>query len=319
MSKMDLVPWAGKKTPLLPQLLPFFPLSITGKYLEPFAGSAVVFLNRAITSIYTGIPVLGHGSEISDINRRLMNWLFVVKHSPEEFIAKTIELERILKGKSDDDREALFYQLREEMNSIDTTWGDVDQAVRFLFLIKMCHCGLYRVNKDGEFNVSWGYRKNLELIIPENIRECSRALALTELFCCDFEERLKAAVAGDFVYLDPPYDNSFTAYTSGGFFRTDQKRLADACKSLNARGVQFMLSNSDTVFIRDLYKDFNIHEVTVARKIGRKHGAANTAREVIVTNYNTHLFRPAACTVLPEPGLSLVNAAEYPRQPGVEQ
>jgi len=46
-----------------------------------------------------------------------------------------------------------------------------------------------------------------------------------------------------------------------------------------------MLSNSDTKFIRDLYKDFNISFVKATRMINCDATKRGKINEVVVTNY----------------------------------
>lgn len=60
------------------------------------------------------------------------------------------------------------------------------------------------------------------------------------------------------MYFDPPYHETFSGYGGLGFSTKEHEKLAVFCKQLNQNGALFMLSNSDTPFIRDLYKGFNI-------------------------------------------------------------
>ena len=97
--------------------------------------------------------------------------------------------------------------------------------------------------------------------------------------------------AGDFVYFDPPYhptdETSFTAYSKLGFSEKDQSDLADFCTELHKQGVKVMISNSNTKFIRDLYKSniFNIGIVNAPRLVNCKSGGRNAVEEVLITNY----------------------------------
>ena len=105
----------------------------------------------------------------------------------------------------------------------------------------------------------------------------------------DFAESVKTAKAGDFVYFDPPYDtlkdDSFTAYSVGGFDKKEQERLRDVIKELTEREVLVMASNANTPFIRELYKDFNIHVIEARRNINSKGDGRGKVEEVIITNY----------------------------------
>ncbi len=106
----------------------------------------------------------------------------------------------------------------------------------------------------------------------------------------DFVKAVEKAKAGDFVYFDPPYDSldnkdSFTSYTKFSFSKEDQKRLAELFKALSDKGVYVMLSNHNTKYINDLYKDFNIKVVNAKRMINADATKRGNVEEVIITNY----------------------------------
>ena len=46
-----------------------------------------------------------------------------------------------------------------------------------------------------------------------------------------------------------------------------------------------MVSNANTEFIQELYKDFNIHIINAKRMINSKGDGRGAVEEVIVTNY----------------------------------
>lgn len=117
----------------------------------------------------------------------------------------------------------------------------------------------------GQFNSPFGNYKNPNITNEITIRAVSKYLndANIEFKCGDYEDALKGIKKGSFVYLDPPYDpvsNSanFTGYDKGGFNRDEQTRLKNSCDKLDKKGVKFLLSNSATEFIKDLYKAYNI-------------------------------------------------------------
>lgn len=106
----------------------------------------------------------------------------------------------------------------------------------------------------------------------------------------DFQNAVKNVRHGDFVYFDPPYDtwedkNSFTSYAKSPFGKEEQKRLANVYKALSDEGAFVMLSNHNTEYIRELYKDFHIHVVEAKRMINSKASGRGNVEEVIITNY----------------------------------
>lgn len=106
----------------------------------------------------------------------------------------------------------------------------------------------------------------------------------------DFAEVIKVLPAGAFVYLDPPYDPisetaNFTDYTRYGFTRNDHIRLRQCCDEMTARGIKFMLSNSNTDFIRQLYSEYNITEISARRVINCNGEGRGTVTELVIRNY----------------------------------
>jgi DNA adenine methylase len=79
-----------------------------------------------------------------------------------------------------------------------------------------------------------GKYKNPLICDSSNIENVSNALRYSEaiIFAGDYEDVIKNAQKGDFVYLDTPYDpvsytSDFTAYTPDGFSRRNQEQLAN--------------------------------------------------------------------------------------------
>lgn len=74
----------------------------------------------------------------------------------------------------------------------------------------------------------------------------------------------------DFIYLDPPYypltkTAAFTAYDENAFLDKKQKQLFDMFKELHKKNCVVMKSNSDTSFIKDLYREYIIDFVQTNR------------------------------------------------------
>ncbi|HJK95810.1 MAG TPA: DNA adenine methylase, partial [Polyangiaceae bacterium LLY-WYZ-14_1] len=95
---------------------------------------------------------------------------------------------------------------------------------------------------------------------------------------------------GDFVYFDPPYHpvsetSRFTDYAAGGFGPADQTRLRDVFRALDRRGCRLMLSNSDTPFIRDLYRGYRLDLVAAPRAINSDRTRRGPVTELVVRNY----------------------------------
>lgn len=119
---------------------------------------------------------------------------------------------------------------------------------------------------------------------------CSELKKKTEIKCADFSEVLNKVQKGDFVYFDPPYVllneiSSFTSYTKDGFDINMQFKLRDVCAELDSMGVKFMLSNSDTKLIDELYTNYEIKKVFASRQINANADGRGKITEVLVRNY----------------------------------
>ncbi|HKZ50777.1 MAG TPA: DNA adenine methylase [Dehalococcoidia bacterium] len=258
--------WAGGKGQLLEQYAPLFPTSPKA-YYEPFLGGGAVFFRLQPRPAF-----------LSDINQEIVSAYIVVRDRVEELI------ERLRQHSNE---KAYYYAVREQ----DPTELDpAERAARLIYLNKTCYNGLYRVNRRGRFNVPFGRYRNPLICDAENLKAASLALQGVELRACDFEEALVGARAGDFVYLDPPYDPlsataSFTSYARGGFGEAEQRRLAAVYRELDRRGCLLMLSNADTELVRRLYEGYPLEEVKAARPISCKAEGRGKICELVIRNY----------------------------------
>lgn len=256
--------WAGGKTQLLPELKKYLPKEFK-RYHEPFLGGGALFF-----SLYKE----NKQSIISDMNRDLINTYKAVRDHPSKLIEKLKFHERY-------DSKSHFQLIRSMHHVID---DPISRAARFFYLNHTCFNGLYRENKKGEFNNSYGNRK-FKLDINK-IYNCSAILQATEIKQKDFE-KIKPK-RNDFVYFDPPYhkenSNSFTRYTKSDFTVNDHLRLKKLADKLNRKGVKWMLSNSDSAFIRELYSEYRIHKTLATRHINPKSKNKKKS-ELIITNY----------------------------------
>jgi len=273
--------WAGGKRALLYAINPLIP-EISGRYIEPFLGAGAVFLSRNAQT-----PKWGN-----DNNQDLIEVYNVIANRPFELI-DTLRSFR-------NDKE-FFLEVREWDRQANFYQRDpVDRAARFIYLNKTCFNGLYRVNASGQFNVPFGNFKNPDFVCAENISAVSLFLKasnnetgerIVTLTSGDYLTPILDATFGDFVYCDPPYDpltstSSFVGYQKGGFSRADQVALRDALVGLSIKGVDFLTSNHDTEFIRDIYSDgkyFKLREISVQRAISARAASRGPVGELLIT------------------------------------
>lgn len=266
-----IVKWVGGKRQLMFELIKNMPKSYN-RYFEPFIGGGALFFELQPEQAY-----------ISDMNEELINLYSVVRDNVYELI-KDLSKHEVSKE--------YFLEIRNiDRTEQYTELSDVERASRFIYLNRTCFNGMYRVNSQGQFNVPFGHYKNPRIIDENNLLNCSELLKKTEIKCADFSEILTKVKKGDLVYFDPPYvplndTSSFTSYTKDGFDINMQFKLRDVCDELDNKGVKFMLSNSDTKLVNELYVNYEIKKVFASRQINANADGRGKITEVLVRNYD---------------------------------
>jgi DNA adenine methylase len=264
-----VIKWVGGKTKLLPELTARMPARFE-RYYEPFVGGAALFFRVAPAH-----------AVLADSNPDLIG-LYTCLTRDVAGVIRKLEHHRTAHTESH------YYTTRTRWNDRELSWSTADRAATFIYLNKTCFNGLWRVNRSGAFNVPIGRYTDPPICVPDTLRAASAVLRRATLTCDDYRAVVADARRGDFLYFDPPYDPltptaSFTSYTTGIFGADQQRELADTARGLVARGCQVMLSNSDTPFIRSLYKGFHIDRVKCSRAINSNAAKRGDVDEVIIT------------------------------------
>ncbi len=267
--------WAGGKRQLVPRLLDGLPAAPKGRYYEPFVGGGALFFE-----IHPKLDSWCTRSRISDQNAELATCYQQIRDDVEGVIFHL---------RDHPYEQAHYYKTR----SLDPEkMSPAARAARMIYLNRAGFNGLYRVNAAGKFNVPFGRYVNPTICDEGNLRACRDALQGAAISRGDFEVQVESAEEGDLVYFDPPYDpasasSNFTAYTSGGFSSEDQERLRDCFRRLAEKGVNVMLSNSDTPRTRLLYEGHHVEAVQARRAINSKGGSRGAVGEIIVRSWRT--------------------------------
>ncbi len=269
------VKWAGGKRQIIDKLKKYVPEEFN-TYYEPFVGGGALLFELSPKK-----------AVINDSNQELIN---VYKCLCEE--EKFKKMCSVLNHYEANHSEEFFYEIRNKDRNKNTfnRLSDYTRAARTIYLNKACFNGLYRVNSKNEFNVPFGKKAKVNTYEGSNLITVSNYLTMNdiEILCVDFEDSVKNATKGDFIYFDPPYDSdtsTFNSYTENGFGKEEQVRLAKVFKDLSNRGCYVMLSNHNTKLVNELYKDFNIHVIEAKRNINANGKKRGKVEEVIITNY----------------------------------
>lgn len=259
-----ILKWAGGKTQLLNELLPKVPTKFN-RYIEPFFGGGALFF-----------ALQPENSIISDSNPELINMYRQVADDVDGVISQLKKYENTSE---------MFYTVRsQEWTSLSKT----EAAARTIFLNRTCFNGLYRVNKQGEFNVPYGKYKNPRICDKDGLYAASLLLKKAQIICGDFFLVLESnAQEGDFIFLDPPYlpiseYSDFKRYTKEQFYEEDHVELAKIITCLQERGCSIILTNSNHPLVHELYAPFTIDVIATKRHISC-NGSNRKGEDVIVT------------------------------------
>lgn len=240
--------WAGGKSKELPIITKYLPKKINTFY-EPFVGGGAVWLSVNHTP-----------SIINDKWWELYNFYNQLKYRREELVGRLqdiirdynqLHFEGITKEEFSSSAGSLYYYYR------DTDFDDnFDLAIRFWILRQLSFSGMNRFNKQGKYNVPFGWYKKLrEFNVDDDFIELMDNTQITNV---DFYECVKNVKEGDFVFLDPPYTTTFNKYSPDGtFLKEDQIRLSEWFKSSPSNNM--LIINKDD-FTEGLYKDYIVEE-----------------------------------------------------------
>lgn len=264
MFQRAFLKWPGGKFRILDRILSRLPAK--KQLIEPFVGSAVVFMNADYEHYI-----------LNDVNADLINIYQQLKDQRQAFITYA---RSYFTPKHNHSKQ--YYSMRRKFNE---TRDPTLRAALFLYLNRHGFNGLCRYNLSGGYNVPFGqygkvYFPEKELLI------CQQKLSRATLLCSGFEQAMDAACDQSVVYGDPPYvplsqTAQFTAYASSPFGEQEQRLLADKARLLAKRGVSVLLSNHDTSFTRAVYEGALIESFKVQRNISAKAQGRQTVQELL--------------------------------------
>ena len=210
------------------------------RLIEPFLGSAAIFLNAGYRE-----------NLLADSNPDLIMLYQQLVKEKEKFIYLTEKL-----FTEENNCEEKYYEFRDEFNSCQNRQR---RAALFVYLNRHCYNGLCRYNSKGMFNTPFGRYTNPRLPHKEMLHfiDAGRHASFE---CADYQDTMNKAENGDVIYCDPPYvplsaTSYFTDYHVGGFNWDDQLILADTAEALSRRNVRVVISNHDTKKVRQLYRE----------------------------------------------------------------
>jgi DNA adenine methylase len=288
-----IIKWVGGKTQIIHKLIDKFPKNIDN-YHEIFLGGGSVLL-EFLSNVKNDKINVKNKIYAYDLNEPLIYLYINIQTKFEELykeiekiiiefnscldneiIRNPIDIEQAMQSK-----ENYYYWCRKLYNNLKDN-KTIKKSALFVFLNKTCFRGMYRTGPNG-FNVPYGNYVNPEIANYEHFKEVNELIKNVIFICCDFTNSIKTVKKGDFVYMDPPYypekKNSFVSYNENGFENHDN--LFELCKKMESK---FMMSNSDSNYVKECFNNYKIEIVECKRTINSKKPQSKT-NEIIVTNY----------------------------------
>tara|TARA_Y100000766_G_C18885001_1_gene595391 strand:+ start:1146 stop:1961 length:816 start_codon:yes stop_codon:yes gene_type:complete len=256
--------WAGGKYRLLDTLTTHIPKRSC--LVEPFVGAGAVFLNVPAKRFI-----------LNDINPDLIDLYQRLQTEPSAVIEAAATL-----FKPKFNTPAQYYKFRAQFNSAGTS---LKRCALFLYLNRHGYNGLCRYNLKGQFNVPFGNYLKPYFPLAE-MQAFSLHTQKAQFTCQPFEESIKKAPRNAVIYCDPPYaplskTANFTGYAACKFSLEAQAKLAKAAVKATQKGCLVLISNHDTPFTRELYKEATCHQLEVQRVISCKGMKRQKVKELI--------------------------------------
>lgn len=258
--------WVGSKKNILDDLLQHLPSDFYDlNYCEPFIGGGTLFF-----------ATQNKNATLCDSNERLITTYKMLRDNSQELLC-------LLKKYQSKHCEDYFYESRDKFN--DKSTDPLTIASLFIYLNKTCYNGLFRVNRKNEFNTPVDKNKKVKSIVEEkNFLSCSKALQNINLICRDFKDTVISS--NTFYYFDPPYHSTTVVYSKDSFNEIQQTNLRDLCNNIHNIGGKFIVSNSNTEFIKELYKDYIQIEVSARRSLSCKPDQRKQYIELLIKNFD---------------------------------
>ena len=280
-----MIKYRGGKSKEIPNIMWHIP-RFTGRYIEPFFGGGALFFylepRRAV---------------INDINTKLMGFYRGVR---DDYANLRQELDKIellytenrrefdaLKAANPDKRvedknEAMYYRLRDMYNGTsDKLYSD---ALLYYYINKTAYSGMIRHNAKGEFNVPFGRYAGLNT--KSVTLSHSELLKRSEILNTDYSEVFDMCKNDDFVFLDPPYDCTFSDYGNeeykDGFNEYNHRRLANDFINLPCKALMII---GFTPLTEELYRGYIVDEYDKHYAVNIRNRFKASSKHIVVTNY----------------------------------
>jgi DNA adenine methylase len=269
--------WQGNKSPHINKFIKYIP-TFSGTYIEPFLGSGALLLRLQPKKLI-----------INDINKDLISIWKYVKTDPQGIIDIFTEFGILFKPLSKQDK---IKCCKEITSKIESMPYDIKRACMYLLMKYCAYMNNIIIDNKIVFRsldlhiLARNKYYFLEQNSLDNINHVSQFLNNNygKIFNKSYEKILDKAKDGDFVFLDPPYIESINYK----FNYNKDETLDDAfiqnlliqVKKLDDRNIKWLMTQADTLQIKDIFKHYTIKTFQVYRS-----STKNYVNELLIMNY----------------------------------
>lgn len=280
-----MIKYRGGKSKEIPNIMWYVP-RFSGRYIEPFFGGGALFfyleprqsiindINTKLIQFYKGVrnkfPLLRKELDI-------LEDIYTRNRSEFEATKALYPKERVT-----DRNEILYYKIRDMFNGlIEKEYSD---AALYYFINKTAYSGMIRYNAHGEFNVPYG--RYIHLNTDAVTLSHSKLLQHSQIMNADYSKIFNLCKDDDFIFLDPPYDCTFSDYGNieyrEGFNEESHRKLAQDFKNLPCKAMMIV---GRTPLTSSLYNGFIVDEYKKNYAVNIRNRFKAEATHIIVTNY----------------------------------
>lgn len=268
----------------------------TGRYVEPFFGGGALFFYLEPRE-----------SIINDINKKLMGFYKGVRDYYPRLRKELDEIEKTYAANRaefdalklehptehvEDKNEAIYYRMRDMYNGLFPK--EYSDALLYFYINKTAYSGMIRYNSKGEFNVPFGRYAHLNtkgVTLSHN-----RLLQKTKILNGDYSKVFEMCNENDFVFLDPPYDCTFSDYGNkeykDGFDEDSHRRLAEDFANLPCKALMVI---GRTPLTEELYGKYIVDEYQKSYAVNIRNRFKSAATHIVVANYRKEYNSVQVC------------------------
>lgn len=192
----------------------------------------------------------------------------------------------------EDKNEAIYYRMRDMYNGLIPK--EYSDALLYFYINKTAYSGMIRYNSKGEFNVPFGRYAHLNT--SGVTQSHSRLLQRAEILNKDYSKVFDMCNEDDFIFLDPPYDCTFSDYGNkeykDGFDEDSHRRLAQDFANLPCKALMVI---GRTPLTEELYGKYIVDEYQKSYAVNIRNRFKSAATHIVVANYRKEYNSVQVC------------------------